>query len=182
MPDEFPTLEAVAALATLVAFVRATQVFAAIGELRRLSAEIARALRADDQAAARRVIAESEGRAVSGAALALLDALGKGPVEPEVVARTVEHAAVRFQRRSRRATASGLFVGLLLAGLLVYAIVLRLSPKPHAAPSTLFDVLVVLGVLVLAVGIVLNQRLSLETRRAARRMAEAATTRGREPA
>src|ERR1041384_1114784 len=117
MPDEFPTLEAVAALATLVAFVRATQVSAAIGELRRLSAEIARALRADDQAAARRVIAESEGRAVSGAALALLDALGKGPVEPEVVARTVEQAAVRFQRRSRRATASGLFVGLLLAGL-----------------------------------------------------------------
>jgi len=35
---------------------------------------------------------------------------------------------------------------------------------------------VVLGVLVLAVGIVLNQRLSTETRKAARRMLEAATT------
>jgi hypothetical protein len=35
---------------------------------------------------------------------------------------------------------------------------------------------VLLGVLVLAVGIYLNQRLSKETRRAARRMLEAATS------
>jgi hypothetical protein len=182
MPDEFPTLEAVAALATLVALVRAGQVLAALGELRRLSGELARALRAGDRDAAHRLVADSDGRPFSAAASALLDALNHGPVDPRALARTVEHAALRVQRRSRRASASGALVGLLLVGLLFYAFVSRLSAKAPAAPSTLFDVLVIVGVVVLAVGIVLNQLLARETRRAARTLVDAATSGGREVA
>jgi hypothetical protein len=175
MPDEFPTLEAVAALATLAALVRAVQVYAAMRELRRLSAEIARPLRAGDHQAARRVIAESEAHAFSAAASALLEALGHGPVEPRALARTVEQAARRVQKRSRRASASGLLVSALLVGLLVHAFVSRVSPHPRAAPSSFFDLLVVVGVVVLAVGVALNQLLTRETRRAAERMVASAT-------
>jgi hypothetical protein len=181
MPDEFPTLEVVAALATLVALVRAAQLFMAIGELRRLSGELALALRAGDRDAAHRLVADTEGRAFSAAASALLDALNHGPVEPRELARTVEHAAVRVQRRSRRTSGSGALVGLLLVGLLFYAFASRLSASTAAAPSTLFDALVVTGVVVLAAGIVLNQLLARETRRTAHTLAEAATSR-REPA
>jgi hypothetical protein len=180
MPDEFPTLEVVAALASLAALVRTAQVFAALGELKRMTREIAPALRAGDRETARRLIADSEGRAFSAAATALLDALGKGPIDAPALARTVEHAARGVQRRSRRASTSGAFVGLLLVGLLFYTIISRLSPPAQTAPGTLFDVLVVLGVLVLAVGIVLNQLLAREARRAARTMVEAAAFRARE--
>jgi len=177
MPDEFPTLEAVAALATLAVLVRAMQVGAALSEIRKLSGEIAQALRAGDRQAARRICAQSEGVALASLASALLEALGTGgPVDRESVAHTVEHAVARVAKRSRRASASGVFVALLLAGMLFYTVISRISPGARAVPSTLFDVLVVLGVLVLAVGIVLNQRLSTETRKAARRMLEAATT------
>src|SRR5262245_52204049 len=61
MPDEFPTLEAVAALATLAAFVRAVQVSAALGEIRKLSAEVVLALGSGDRETLRRVSEESEG-------------------------------------------------------------------------------------------------------------------------
>jgi uncharacterized membrane protein len=172
MPDEFPTLEVVAALATLVALVRGAQLVAALGEVRRLSDAMASALRTGDREAARRVVTQSEGRAFSSVARALLDALA----HPETLARSVKHASVRVQRQSRRSSASGAFVGLLLVGLLLYTFVARLSPTPHAAPSSLFDVLVVVGVVVHGVGIVLNQRVSRETRRAARRLGDAAPT------
>ena len=176
MPDEFPTLEVVAALATLVALVRAAQLFTALGEVRRLSDAMASALRTGDCEAARRVVTQSEGRAFSSVARALLDALASSSSHPETLARSVQHASVRVQRQSRRSSASGVFVGLLLVGLLLYAVVARLSPTPHAAPSSLFDALVVLGVVVHGVGIVLNQRVSRETRRAARRLGDAAPT------
>jgi hypothetical protein len=174
MPDEFPTIEAVAGLATLVALVRTVQIFRALGEMRRSSVEIADALGRRDRAEARRVCERSEGRAFSRLATALLDALDARPVDMEELARTVEHAASRVRRRSRRATASGALIGVLLVGLLFYAIVSRLSPKGPTAPSTLFDLLVILGVVVLAIGIVANQRLASETRRAGRRMVSAA--------
>ena len=180
MPDEFPTLEVVAALATLVALVRAAQLFAALGEVRRLSDAMARALRAGDREAARRVVTESEGRAVSSVASALRGALASSSAHPEALARSVQHASVRVERQSRRASASGVFVGLLLLGLLLYAVVARLSPTPHAAPSSLFDVLVVLGVVVHGIGIVLNQWVSRETRRAAGRLGDAASARDKE--
>jgi hypothetical protein len=61
-------------------------------------------------------------------------------------------------------------------------VISRVSPDARAVPSTLFDVLVLLGVFVLAVGIYLNQRLSTETRRAAQRMLEALTSGVKEPA
>jgi hypothetical protein len=177
MPDEFPTLEAIAALATLAVLVRAVQVGAALSEIRKLSDEIARALRAGDRQAARRICAGSEGVAFAGLASALLEALStRGPVDRESVAHTMEHAVARVAKRSRRASASGVMVALLLAGMLFYTVISRISPGARAVPSTLFEVLVVLGVLVLAVGIVLNQRLSTETRKAARRMLEAAVT------
>jgi len=181
MPDEFPTLEVVAALATLVALVRAAQLFTALGEVRRLSDAMARALRAGDREAARRVVTESEGRAFSSVARALLDALASSAAHPETLARSVEHASVRVQRRSRRASASGAFVGLLLLGLLLYAVVSRLSPMPHAAPSSLFDGLVVLGVVVHGVGILLNHLVSRETRHAAGRLGDAASAHEKEP-
>jgi hypothetical protein len=176
MPDEFPTLEAIAALTTLAVLVRALQEGAALSEIRRLSGEIAEALRAGDRRAARRICAQSEGVAFASLASALLEALGTGPVDRESIVHEVEHAAARVVKRSRRASASGVLVGLLLVGMLFYAVISRISPDARAVPSTLFDVLVVLGVLVLAVGIVLNQRVSTETRKAARRMLEAATT------
>jgi len=166
----------------LAAFVRAVQVSAALGELRKLSGEIARALRAGDRETARRVSSASEGAAFSRVANSLLDALGTGPVDRGALERTVEHASARVAKRSRRASTSGALIGLLLVGLLFYAIVSRVSPGAHAVPSTLFDVLVVLGAVVLAVGIVLNQRLSTETRRAARRMLDAVTDDAKEPA
>jgi hypothetical protein len=175
MPDEFPTLEAVAALATLAALLRTVQVFGALGEVRRSSVEIAEALGRGDRAEARRVCERSEGRAFARLATVLLDTLDARPVDVEELTRTVEHAALRVRRRSRRASASGALVGILLVGLLFYAVVSRLSPKGPAAPSTLFDLLVVLGVVVLAIGIVANQRLASETRLAARRMVSAAT-------
>jgi hypothetical protein len=181
MPDEFPTLEAVAFLATLAVLVRAVQVGAALSELRRLSGKIAQALRAGDREAARTICAESEGVAFASLANAVLESLGTGPVDRDSVAQTVEHAAARVAKRSRRASASGLLVGLLLVGMLFYTVVSRISPGARAVPSTLFDVLVVLGVLVLAVGIVLNQRLAAETRKAARRMLDAATGSATEP-
>ena len=180
MSDEFPTLEAVAALAVLAALVRALQVFAALGELEKLSGEIARALRAGDRGAARKLATASEGAAFSRVASSLLDALGSGPVDRALLARSVEQASARVAKRSRRASRSGALIGVLLVGLLVYAVVSRVPPGAAAAPSTLFDVLVVLGVVVLVVGIFLNQRLSNETRRAARRMLEAATDESRE--
>jgi hypothetical protein len=175
MPDEFPTLEAVAALATLVALVRVVQVSAALGELRRLSGEIAGALRSGDRTTARRLATESEGAAFSSMASSLLDALGSGPVDREALVQTVEHASTRIAKRSRRASTSGGLTGLLLVGLLFYAVVSRVNPGAGAAPSTLFDVLVVLGVVVLAIGIFLNQRLATEMRSAAQRMLEAAS-------
>jgi len=179
MPDEFPTLEAVAALATLAVLVRAVQVAGSLSEIRRLSGEIAQALRAGDRKAAKTICAESEGVAFARVASALLEALGTGPIDRESVAHTVNHAAARVVKRSRRASASGALVGLLLVGMLFYTVISRLSPGVRAVPSTLFDVLVVLGVLVLTVGIVLNQRLSTETRKAAQRMLDAATTESR---
>jgi preprotein translocase subunit SecF len=175
MPDEFPTLEAVAALATLAALVRVLQVSAALGELRKLSDEAARALLSGDRETLRRACETSEGLAFSEVATALLDALGAGSVDREELARTVEHASKRVARRSRRASTSGALIGVLLVGMLFYAVISRLSPGARAVPSSLFDVLVLLGVLVLSVGIFLNQRLSTETRRAAQRMLEAAT-------
>jgi preprotein translocase subunit SecF len=175
MPDEFPTLEAVAAIATLAALVRAMQISAALRELDRVSGEMARALRAGDRGTARRLATASEGAAFSRVASSFLDALGSDPVDRAVLARSVEQASARVAKRSRRASASGALIGVLLVGLLFYAVVARVPPGTAAAPSTLFDVLVILGVLVLAVGIFLNQRLTSETRRAAQRMLEAAT-------
>ncbi len=182
MPDEFPTLEAVAALATLAALVRAIQVSSALSELQKLSDEAARALLSGDRETVRRACATSEGLAFSEVATALLDALGSGSVDRKELAQTVEHASKRVARRSRRASTSGALIGVLLVGLLFYAVISRLSPGARAVPSTLFDLLVLLGVLVLAVGIFLNQRLSTETRRAAQRMLEAATGEARKPA
>jgi hypothetical protein len=182
MPDEFPTLEAVAALATLAAFVRAVQVSAALAELRRLSGDVTRALASGDRETLRGIAAESESQALSELVTALLGALGSDPVDREELRKTVEHASKRIARRSRRASASGAFVGILLVGLLFYAVISRVSPDARAVPSTLFDVLVLLGVFVLAVGIYLNQRLSTETRRAAQRMLEALTSGVKEPA
>jgi hypothetical protein len=182
MPDEFPTLEVVAAIATLAALVRVVEVARALGELRRLSGKVARALRAGDREKARRVCAESEGAAFSSVATALLEALEEFPGDQGVLARTVEQAAARVAKRSRRASTSGGLIGLLLVGLLFYAIVSRVSRTSQAGPSTLFDVLVILGVVVLTVGIVLNQRLASETRNAARRMLEATKSSKSEPA
>src|SRR6186997_2348026 len=118
MPDEFPTLEAVAAIATLAALLRTVQVFGALGEVRRSSVEIAEALGRGDRAEARRVCERSEGRAFARLATALLDTLDARPVDVEELTRTVEHAALRVRRRSRRASASGALVGILLVGLL----------------------------------------------------------------
>jgi membrane protein required for beta-lactamase induction len=174
MPDEFPTLEAVAALATLAALVRVMQVSAALGELRRLSGEIARALRSGDRMTARRIATESEGAAFSGVVNSLLDALGSAPVDHDALVRTVEHASARVAKRSRRASTSGGLIGLLLVGLLFYAVVSRVNPGAGVAPSTLFDLLVVLGVVVLAIG-------ATEMRRAALSMLEAATNEPKEP-
>ncbi|HEX6766699.1 MAG TPA: hypothetical protein VF103_14495 [Polyangiaceae bacterium] len=181
MPDEFPTLEAVAALATLAALVRALQVKAALGELERLSAGIARALRAGDRAEARRMASASEGAGFARVASSLLDALDGNESDRDALAHTVEHVASRVARRSRRASTSGALIGLLLLGLLLYAIVLRLSPRAERAPSTFFDGVVVLGVLILGVGIVMNQRLAKKTRVAARRMLDAATAKAGAP-
>jgi hypothetical protein len=94
----------------------------------------------------------------------------------------VEQASARVATPSRRASTSGGLNGLRLVGLLFNAIVSRVSGGSHAGPSSLFDVLVILGVVVLTVGIVLNQRLARETRHAARRMLEAATSSKSEPA
>jgi hypothetical protein len=182
VPDEFPTLEAVAAIAALAALVRVVEVARALAEVRRLSGKVARSLRAGDREGARRASGKSEGAAFSSVASALLDALERTPGDRESIARTVEHAATRVAKRSRRASASGAFIGLLLVGLLFYAIVSRVSREPGAGPGTLYDVLVILGVVVLMIGIVLNQRLARVTRSAARRMLDAATNAPKESA
>jgi preprotein translocase subunit SecF len=176
MPDEFPTLEVIAALATLAVLVRAAQLVGALSELRSLSDKIAGALRIGDRETARKLCAESEGIEFARVARTILDALGSGPVDRDGVARAVKHASSRVEKRFRRASASGALAGLLLVGMLFYTVFSRVSPGARAVPSTLFDVLVLLGVIVLTVGIFLNQRLSAETRRAAQSMLEAATT------
>jgi len=181
MPDEFPTLEAVAALATLTALVRAAQVLAALGELKRLSAKLARALERGDREAARRVCAASEGAAFSSVASALLHTLGTGPVDRSALERSLEQATGRVAKRSRRASTSGGLISLLLVGLVFFAIVSRVSPTAEP-PSASFDVIVIVGAVVLTAGIFLNQRLASETRKAARRMLEAAARGAKGPA
>ena len=57
-----------------------------------------------------------------------------------------------------------------------FAIVSRVSPAAEP-PSASFDVIVIVGAVVLTAGIFLNQRLASETRKAARRMLEAAARR-----
>jgi hypothetical protein len=123
MPDEFPTLEVVALIGVVAAFVGMLQLRRGMSEIPRLAAALERALRAGDLAQARTLCGQAEGAAFARIGLTLVDALGKKPRPDGATLKSlIAQARKRAAAAAQRGRARDLVVAAVLIGAGAYAI------------------------------------------------------------
>jgi hypothetical protein len=160
VPDEFPTLEAVALIGVIVAAVRTWQLRAALAEIPKLVAELERALRAGDLAEARARCAKSEDAAFARVGAAVLDRLGVAPsTPPNELRRSVREAKKRAATAAQRKRGRDLVVAAVLIGAGAYALGGGLGVGPT------FYALIAAALVITALGPVLRRAtlVALET-------------------
>lgn len=122
MPDEFPTLEVVAAIGVIAALVGTFQLRAALGEIPKRATELERALRSGDLDGARALCGRAEGAGLAAIGGAIVGALGRTPPPgTSELRRTSEAALRRAQRLAQRGRARDLVVAAVLIGAGAYA-------------------------------------------------------------
>src|SRR5450432_3333043 len=156
MPDEFPTLEAVAALGVLALLIRTLLVLSETRALPRFAAEIARSLRAGDRTAALAACSAPDAPALGRTARELITLLGDPPYARDAAADLSAEQSELEQNLARRAEsgrARDLIVLAVLLGAMAFAV---LSQLPV---SRWFHALAALSSLLLVVGYVMRSRL-----------------------
>lgn len=122
VPDEFPTLEAVAAIGVIAALVGTFQLRAALGEIPKRANDLERALRAGDLDTARTLCGRAEGAGFAAIGGAVVGALGRTPApNASELRRTSDAALRRAERLAQRGRARDLVVAAVLIGAGAYA-------------------------------------------------------------
>ncbi len=156
MPDEFPTLEAVAALGVLALVIRAVVVASETKALPRFADDLARSLRAGDRAAALAACSTQNAPALGRVARELISHVGEPPYGPDA---TFELRAEQGEleqdlaRRGESGRARDLIVLAVLIGAMAFATLSRLPV------TAWFQALAAAASLLLVVGYVMRSRL-----------------------
>jgi hypothetical protein len=169
VPDEFPTLEAVALIGVIVAVVRTWQLRVALAEIPKLAEGLERALRAGDLPAARELCANSEAAAFARVGSAVLERLGEArKAQPNELRRGVRDAKKRAATAAQRKRGRDLVVAAVLIGAGAYA----LSGGLGVGPT--FYVLIAGALVITALGPVLRRATLVALEQASDRLLAAA--------
>ncbi|HEY1534338.1 MAG TPA: hypothetical protein VGF76_09975 [Polyangiaceae bacterium] len=156
MPDEFPTLEAVAALGVLALLIRTLLVLSEMRSLPVFAAELGRALGAGDRSGALAACNAPVAPAVARSARELIALVGEPPYGPDAAA-DLKHELGELEqdlaRRGESGRARDLIVLLVLLGAMAFAVLSKLPV------SAWFHALAVAASALLVVGYVLRTRL-----------------------
>jgi hypothetical protein len=120
MPDEFPTLEAVAVIGTLVALARTFALFSGLRQIPALARALEQALRTGELGRARSLCDRSPAAAAAHFGHALVAGL-ESPEGASAPERSVERALSRTQKSVRRGHARDLAAAAVLIGAGAYA-------------------------------------------------------------
>lgn len=156
MPDEFPTLEAVAALGVLALLIRTLLVVSAMQSVPGFAAELVRALALGDRATALSACNSEVAPALARSARELIALVGDPPYDPDA-ALELQHEQRELEqdlaRRAESSRARDLIVLSVLIGAMAFALLSSLSV------STWFHWLAAIASLLLVVGYVMRSRL-----------------------
>ena len=172
MPDEFPTLEAVAALGVLALLIRTLLVASEMQSAPRLAAELIGWLGEGNRAAALAACNAPAAPALARAARELIVLAGEPPYGPGAAADLAEEQRELEQDLARRAE-SGRARDLIVLAVLISA--MAFAVLSSLAVSKWFHALTALAALLLIVGYVMRSRLRRIERVELRRVGEAAT-------
>jgi hypothetical protein len=156
MPDEFPTLEAVAALGVLALVIRTLLVASEMRTLPIFAAELARKLRAGDRAGALAACSTPHAPALGRVARELISHVGDPPYGPDAAFELKTEQAEFEQdlaRRGESGRARDLVVLAVLLGAMAFAALSRLPV------TAWFQALAAAASLLLIVGYVMRSRL-----------------------
>ena len=170
MPDEFPTLEAVAALGVLALLIRTLLVASEMQRLPRFANELGRALGSGDRVAALAACNAPVAPALAASARELIALVGDPPYGPDAAA-DLEHEQGELEddlaRRAESGRARDLLVLAVLLGAMAFAVLSSLRV------TTWFHGLAALASLLLLVGFVMRTRLRRVERAELSRIREA---------
>jgi len=156
MPDEFPTLEAVAALGVLALLIRTLLVLSEMRSLPAFAAELGRALSAGDRAAALAACNAPIAPALARSARELIALVGDPPYGPDAAA-DLKHELGELEqdlaRRGESGRARDVIVLSVLLGAMAFAVLSKLPV------SAWFHGLAVAASALLILGYVLRSRL-----------------------
>jgi hypothetical protein len=156
MSDEFPTLEAVAALGVLALVIRTLLVISEMQSVPRFAAELLRALGAEDRAAALAACNAPAAPALARSARELIALVGDPPYGPEIsLELTQEQRELErdLAQRAESGRARDVIVLAVLIGAMAFALLSSLLV------STWFHALAACAALLLIVGSVMRSRL-----------------------
>jgi hypothetical protein len=170
MPDEFPTLEAVAALGVLALVIRTLLVANETKLLPSFAAELVQSLRAGDRASALSACSTPEAPALARVARELISHVGDPPYGPDA-GLELRHEQGELEqdlaRRGESSRARDLIVLAVLLGAMAFAALSRLPV------SSWFQALAGAASLLVVVGYVMRSRLRQVERREFSRIGEA---------
>jgi len=156
MPDEFPTLEVVAALGVLALLIRTLLVASEMSSLPRFAAELVRQLSAGNRAAALSACNAPTAPALARSARELIVSVGEPPYGPEATSDLKQEQLELEQALARRAEsgrARDLVVLTVLLGAMAFAVLSSLLV------STWFHALAAVSGVLLVIGYVMRRRL-----------------------
>ena len=156
MPDEFPTLEAVAALGVLALLIRTLLVASEIQSVPKFAAELVRALGSGDRAAALTACNTATAPALARSAREMLVLVGEPPYGPDVSAE-LKHEQLELEQDLARRAESGRARDLIVLAVLVSAMAFALLSS--LLVSTWFHALAAFASLLLIIGYVMRSRL-----------------------
>ena len=156
MPDEFPTLEAVAALGVLALLIRTLLVASEMQSVPRLAALLVKALAAGDRSLALSACNAPAAPALARSAREMIDLVGDPPYGPDAALELQHEQAELEQRLARRAEsgrARDLIVLTVLIGAMAFAVLSNLLV------TSWFHSLAAFASLLVIVGYVMRSRL-----------------------
>ncbi|HEY3668621.1 MAG TPA: hypothetical protein VGL19_21640 [Polyangiaceae bacterium] len=156
MPDEFPTLEAVAALGVLALLIRTLLVLNEMRSLPAFALELGRALAAGDRTAALAACHSPVAPALARSARELIALVGDPPYGPDAAAdvkQELDELEQHLARRAESGRARDLIVLSVLLGAMAFAVLSKLPV------SAWFHWLAVVASALLIIGYVLRSRL-----------------------
>ncbi len=172
MPDEFPTLEVVAAVGVLALFIRTLIVGSEMRALPPFTAELASALERGDRAAALTACNAPSSPALARSARELIASAAEPPYGPDLSIE-LKHEQNELEqdlgRRAESGRARDLIVLSVLLGAMAFAVLSKLPV------SSWFHWLVASAALLLIVGYVMRMRLRTKEREELGRVGEALT-------